>query len=204
MKKRFFAALIFTVFSAKAQVKFLPGIRAGVNFSKITETNLDTKTDFYASAFAGIQFTKIYTLQPEIGISNQGAKGDISYTIDYYDPMTGEYLPQTVEEHVNAKLQYLTFTTLNKFTIKDSFVIMVGPTLDFELKNNERTESDVDLGITAGLGYKTPFGLTIEARVKKGIADVLQYDYDQENYFFEDYNTNLVFQIGLSYAFDLK
>jgi hypothetical protein len=205
MKNFLIASFLLVAAVANAQVKFKPGFRAGVNFAKVTETNLDYRTDFYAGAFAGIQFNKVYTLQPEIGISNQGSQGELSYSQDLYNQDTGEYLgTTTVKQDINIKLNYFTFTALNKFTIKDKVVFMVGPTFDFILNHNERTESDVDLGVTAGVGYTTPFGLTIEARVKKGVADVIEYDYDDDSYLFEDYNTNLVFQIGVSYAFDLK
>jgi hypothetical protein len=207
MRKLILSAFVLLALQVEAQVKFMPGIRAGVNFSKLTQSDLDGRTDFYVSALGAIQFNRKYTLQPEIGLSNQGAKGTIDFTQQYYDPNSGYYTSDIVRKDIDVKLQYLTFSAINKFTVHDHFIILVGPTLDFIMNDTNASNSDVDFCVTAGLGYKTDFGLTIEARVKKGIADVLDSDYEDnynDDYFLANYNTNLVFQFGLSYAFDLK
>jgi len=86
MKKIFVLAVLFSAMSSFAQVKFKPGIRAGANFAKFssveevffgdddydTDVNRNFIIDFYAGVTFGIQFTKRYTLQPEINYSRQG------------------------------------------------------------------------------------------------------------------------------------
>lgn len=187
--------LLLTGFIAGAQVTFKPGIRAGVNFAQLTQTDFDSKTDFYVGGFGAIKFTRFYTLQPEINYTRQGASGDAAF----YDPFSGN----TTQFSGDIDIDYLSFGIINKFTFNDAFDIHVGPTLDFETSSNVRTNSDVDLAFTAGIGYTLPIGLTIEARVKKGLVDVLETDSYNDFFFVEDYNTNFVFQLGLSYRFNI-
>lgn len=192
------AALIVCIagfFTANAQVTFKPGIRAGVNFSKLTQTEFDTKTDFYVGGFGALKLTRFYTLQPEVNYTRQGAAGGT-----YYDYNTNA----SVRIGGKTEINYISFGIINKFTFNDQFDIHFGPTMDFETDSNVYTNSDVDLAFTAGIGYTTPFGLTIEARVKKGIIDVLETDNYYNNNFVDDYNTNFLFQVGLSYSFDAK
>jgi hypothetical protein len=198
MKRKF--ALLLIIFSgliaAHAQVTFKPGIRAGANISKITQTDFDSRTDFYVGGFGAIKFTRFYTLQPEINYSRQGAGEG-----NFYDYNTSS----SIKTDRAIELNYLSFGVINKFTFTDQFNLHFGPLLDFETSSNVRTNSDVDMAFTAGIGYTFPMGLSIEARVKKGIIDVLETDdYNNNNYFVEDYNTNFLFQLGLSYSFDVK
>ena len=182
-------------FAAHAQVKFKPGIRAGVNVAQITQTDFDSKTDFYVGGFGAIKFTRFYTLQPEINYSCQGSgKGT------FYDYNTGN----EIEMDKKIEINYLSFGIINKFTFNDQFDVHFGPTIDFETSSNVHTNSDVDLAFTAGIGYTLPVGLTIEGRVKKGIVDVLETDNYNNYYLVDDYNTNFLFQVGLSYSFDAK
>lgn len=200
MKKTLlFSFLLLSLFTATAQVTFKPGFRVGANFAKVTNTDLDTKTDFYVGAIGALKLSRFYTMQPEIGYSRQGAKGDLTY----YDSYSGVYY----SENVDIKLEYVTLALINKFTLTDAINVHVGPT--FEIGTNTRNvyEDDVDLGLTAGIGYTLPFGLSIEARVKKGLIDVMdEYYYDDSGYYYyeDDTNTNLVFQVGVSYTFTVS
>jgi hypothetical protein len=115
----------------------------------------------------------------------------------FYDGNTGTSVPFKG----NIEIQYLSFGLINKFTLNNAFNIHVGPFLDFEMGGNTYTNSDVDTGIMAGIGYTLPGGLAIEARVKKGIVDVLETDNYNDFYYTDDYNTNFMFQVGLSYTF---
>ena len=61
------------------------------------------------------------------------------------------------------------------------------------------------MGVTLGIGYTLPIGLTIEARWKRGLLDVLESDdYNNTLNYVGDNNANNTFQIGLSYSFDVK
>lgn len=200
MKKILLSLFLVAGLSMNSQVTFKPGLRGGLNLTSITQSRGDFKPTFYAGGFGEIKLTKRYALQPEIIYSRQGSN-DI--TTEYYDYNSGF----NVREQKDVELNYISLATVNKFYIVDGFHALVGPTLDFLISDNlVYHDSDVDLGITLGFGYTMPSGLTFEARFKKGIVDVLESEYYQSgsDYFFGDYNTNILFQFGISYAFDLK
>ncbi|WP_048512034.1 porin family protein [Chryseobacterium sp. FH2] len=183
-----------------AQVTFNPGIRAGANFSHFTNNenytyywaddlyypeanvNMDfkTKTDFYIGLFGNIRFAKFYALQPEINYSRQGTKLDTNV-----NNWNGQTLTAT----------YLGIQLVNKFYF-NKFNIHFGPTLDFLVEHkNFDTENEVDLGLTAGLGYDITKNFGVEARVKKGFIPV---------YYFNDNHSNVTFQAGVYYTFNMK
>ena len=182
-----------------AQVTFKPGLRAGASFSNFSNTRSDYKTDFYIGGFGEIKLTKFYTLQPEITYSQQGA--DNVKTIIRYNN------GQDVIESRNLEIDYLSLAMINKFTFNGGFQLQVGPTLDFRLQDNLLYQkSDVDLAFIMGIAYKLKSGLTFEARFKKGLVDVLDSDIYESNrnndeFWLADYNTNISFQLGISYPF---
>ena len=200
MKKLFLGLLLAAGFSVSAQVTFKPGIRGGLNLTSITQSRGSFKPTFYVGGLGEIKLTKRYALQPEIIYSRQGSN-DI--TTEYYDYSTGF----DVTGQKDVELDYVSLAVINKFYIVDGFHALVGPTLDFLVNDNlVYHDTDVDLGITFGLGYTTPSGFTIEARFKKGVVDVLESEYYRSgsDFFLGDYNTNILFQFGVSYALDLK
>lgn len=201
MKKLFLLSFLAIGFSQiNAQITFKPGIRGGLNLSSITQSRGDFKPTFYIGGLGEIKFTKRYALQPEITYSRQGSNNVLT---EYYDFNTGF----EVSQKRDVELNYISLATINKFYIVDGFHALVGPTLDFLVSDNVvHIDTDVDLGITFGFGYTMPSGLSFEARFKKGIFDVLDSEYYQSgsDYFFGDYNTNILFQFGVSYTFDLK
>ncbi len=206
MKKKLLCAFfLLSLIPASAQVTLKPGIRAGANFSTITNTELDTKTDFYIGAYAALKLSRFYTMQPEITYSRQGAEGNISTYVNQYDYNTGYDTSYYTTNNVDLELQYISLALINKFTLTNSFNIHVGPTFDIIANKRPYINADVDLGITAGVGCTLPIGLTIEARVKKGIIDVIDNYYYDYNNNYNDYGspTNLVFSIGASYSFDV-
>lgn len=196
MKKTLlFACLLLAAISAEAQVTFKPGIRAGANFSRITNTELNNKTDFYIGAFGALKLTRFYTLQPEINYSRQGGKGDIylyNFDSQSYD-----------RKNIDVSLNYISLSAMNKFTFSDELNLHIGSTFDIITDSRSYNSTEVDMCIAAGIGYTLPMGLTIEARVKKGIINVVDY-YSEGNYNNYGTNANLVFSLGLSYSFDVK
>ena len=199
MKK--ITVIVFVLFASimNAQVTFKPGLRAGASFSTFSNTRSDYKTDFYVGGFGEIKLTKIYTLQPEITYSQQGAD-NVKTFVSYNNG-------QDVIESRNLEIDYLSIAMINKFTFNGGFQVQVGPTLDFRLQDNLLYEkSDVDLAFVMGLAYRLPSGLTFEARFKKGLVDVLDSDtyassQNNDDYWLADYNTNVSFQLGISYPF---
>ena len=88
MKKVIMATLCCIGFAtSQAQVTVKPGVRAGLNISSLTNYNADSKADFYVGGQVGIQFTKFYTLQPELTYSRQGATVNDYFFDDSFDPV---------------------------------------------------------------------------------------------------------------------
>ncbi|TRX31247.1 porin family protein [Flavobacterium sp. ZT3R18] len=190
--------LIFTFFGiqqADAQVTFRPGLRGGANFSHFTKgsdyyydpynssnnysNNIDyaTKTDFYIGFYGALKLSKYYTLQPEIDYSAQGSNYRSSI------------------KSVDLDVDYLSFEVLNKFTFTNKFNIHFGPALDFVVNRNFNPDANVDMAFVLGMGINFTPNFGIEARVKKGIIPVIDYN---------DSHTNVVFSLGGTYTFDLK
>lgn len=182
-------ALITIGTTAFSQVKIRPGVRAGVNFANLTNSDSDAKTDFYIGGFAAIKLAEFYTLQPEINYSRQGAKSKFPGFDD-------------------LEIQYVGLTIANKFSpFKEiGLNFSVGPTINIKVgdNNNGRTE-DFDFLLFGGLGYEFPFGLGIEARYNIGLIDIygsnINSEY-QEDTNIENLLLNKVFQIGATYKFD--
>ncbi|HKX85630.1 MAG TPA: outer membrane beta-barrel protein [Flavobacterium sp.] len=187
------AFCLFGLFSSNAQVTFKPGLRGGLNFSHLTQTDnpnekFSTKTDFYLGFYGALNLTKVYTLQPEINYSRQGAK------YEYIDN-------NSVRHETDIDLSYMSLGLANKFNF-DKFNIHVGPTIDIRVNDRKKTLGEtsegyyddfngVDLAFFFGAGFKFTENFGIEARIKKGIIPV------DDNW---DY-TNVVFQTGINYTF---
>lgn len=197
MKKITLLLLCFIGFSAAAQVTFKPGIRAGASFSSISDANADLRQDFYVGGFGAIKFTRFYTLQPELTYARQGANNADMYM---YDSNAG----MDVVYKKDIEIQYFSVGVINKITLSNSFNVHAGASLDFETGSNINSYNEVDFSLTAGIGYTLPFGLTIEARVKQGIIDVLESEDDFFYIYSNNDNRNFSLQLGLSYAFDFK
>lgn len=194
MKNLFLAVLFMTISTtAFSQITIRPGVRAGANFSNLTNTEYDTKTDAYIGAFAAVKFVHFYTLQPEINYSRQGAKSKFSGFDD-------------------IEIQYVGITLANKFSpFKDIGIhAILGPSINIKVGDNTRGDIEAfDFLFFGGIGYDFPFGLGIEARYNIGIIDVLgnTFDFNDEYYddeynYFDDGVINTVFQVGLTYKFE--
>lgn len=191
--------LIFVgLLSVNAQVSFKPGIRGGANFSKLTQTDSDFKTDFYVGILGELKLGRFYSMQPEIIYTNQGGS---NVTVGYYDYNQG----QPVTEKRDITFSYVSLGLVNKFNLPSGVNFHIGPTFDIEANTSRYSDVGVDLAFVFGMGYNITNDLAVEARIKKGIVNVFYSDYyDYNDYYYNDYHTNFLFQVGLSYTFGLK
>jgi hypothetical protein len=82
---------------------------------------------------------------------------------------------------------------------------MVGPSVDFATGDKTELNSDIDFAIAVGFGLKVTENLGIEARFKKGLFDITDYGNDNSSFFLDNqYNTNMLFQLGATYTFDFN
>ncbi|MDR7369729.1 outer membrane beta-barrel protein [Flavobacterium aquidurense] len=200
-RKLLIVAIAFLGFQQTwSQVSFNPGLRGGFSFSTISETRSSYKTDFYVGGFGEINITKKYALQPEITYSRQG-----SNNVGYY---VSDNNQNKIVKFRDLQLGYLSFTLLNKLTFGPGIQIQFGPAIDVLVNDNlDKVETYNDLALISGIAYRLSSGVTIEARLKKGVLDVFDSSYynDRNDYYlFGSYNTNVNFQVGLSYAFGEK
>lgn len=211
MKKLILFAFIAILGTINAQVTFKPGMQAGINLAKISNTNLGQKTDFYIGVFGALKLSKFYTLQPELTYSRQGGKGIMETGFkEVYE--NGYYTQIPVEGNVDVSLQYISEVTMNKFNINRNIYLLVGPFVDIIVKNkikaqntnpgfsNISIDQDIDFGIVGGVGYSLPKGISFEARVKKGINNTILNNFGH----LRNKSTNLVIQIGVTYTFGKK
>jgi hypothetical protein len=197
MKKLYFLFIGLLSGASFAQVTFNPGIRLGANISHLSDgqTNywyndyqsyyqygadkfdIKSKVDFYIGFQANIRFAKFYALQPELYYTRQGAK---------FESENPGVETKTVD------LSYVGAAVVNKFYF-DKFNIHFGPTLEL-LTDSKNIPSPigVDLGILLGAGYDITKNIGVEARIKKGFVHV-----------YNDH-TNVTFQTGVYYTFNLK
>jgi hypothetical protein len=204
-----------TLFQLAAQTKVKPGIRAGANFSRITNSE-EGKTDFYIGGLLEIKLAKIYTLQPELVYSRQG--GTISYNFNQfgYDPIYDPINDPAFRNKTSIRhnLDYLSIGIINKFTFEKGFQVMVGPSIDIKVAGEKAfLVSDdligLDFALVGGIGYVFSNGLTLEVRFKQGMVDIYGDNYNQTNDTnnngnYDEVKLNQLFQIGASYSFDLK
>lgn len=181
-------------FSSFSQSRTSFGLRSGLNVSKLSNTNLESKTSFYLGALVHIKLSEIYVLQPELGYSEQGGQTRFAN-----------------EEDVD--IHYISVSFANKFFVKNSgFHFIIVPGLDFDAddslvnlvnrsKGNDVTFIDFTMGIGIGAEFKN--GLGIEARYKQGLVDVFSGTWHRfESQQYEDETQlNGVFQVGILYKF---
>ena len=115
MKKFFIIITFIGVFGLSfSQTKSALGLRAGVNISKLTNANLDTKSDVYLGVFGQFKFSEMYALQPEINYSNQGGKAINS-------------------DNKDVDIHYISITVTNKLFVQNSgFHFIIAPSFDFD------------------------------------------------------------------------
>ncbi|WP_281637855.1 porin family protein [Flavobacterium marginilacus] len=216
MKKRVITIICFVligIVQSNAQVTFQPGVKGGVVFSRLTNFDSDFKTGFYLGGQLAIKFNKLYTLQPELVYSQQGANSN------YSDLLIDNYYNQsiiTVNNSVKHSLDYLSLGAISKFSFGTGFHVIVGPSLDFKVNDNfdksyfySDSPIGFDFAIVGGFGFSFPNGLSLDARFKQGVVDIYGNNYNtnidnNNNGNYDEVVLNQSFQLGLSYSFDIK
>jgi hypothetical protein len=169
MKKFLVVAVLFIAVSGMAQKPFKFGIKAGANlsnFNGITASNVESKmlVGFYAGGYLKFNFTKLFSLQPELLFSNQGA------TIES-GTSTHDY-----------KVSYINIPVIAKVNFPGGMYVEAGPQVGFKVNENTTNNSinsfakDLDLSVAGGLGYKFPMGFGIGARYTASVGKAGEFD----------------------------
>ncbi|EHO15536.1 porin family protein [Myroides odoratimimus] len=173
--------------------RFTPGVRGGWNFSNVTNTGGDYRTNFYIGVQLPIRLAKFYSLQPELVYSRQGA-----------DNATDRYVyPSNYKGNLDIKLDYIDINVINKFHF-DKVNLQIGPGFAINTKNNETNIFPIDFTLNLGFGIDITKRIGIEARWMCGLLDINdsgQYSYQGNYYDSTEYMRNSTFQVGAYFRF---
>ena len=179
MKKLFLGAAIAMSSLAFAQ-SF--GVKAGANFSNISEMEADTKVGFYGGLFMNAPIAAEFSIQPELLYNNLGAKeGDYKLNLDYISvPVMFQY-NATPKFYLEAGPQF-------------SFLISAKGKEDSKSVDVKDELNGFDFGVGLGAGYWITPKLGVNARYVAGFTDIAK---ENEGDAFKNNN----FQVGLAYKF---
>ncbi len=153
-------AILAGVFTSNAQTDsdFRFGIKAGANFSKLTNSNGKSKIGVLAGVFSEYQLSEKLAIRSEAFFSNQGIKGNNG---------TGK-----------TKLNYLNaMPVIVKFYPIDRFSLEVGPYTGYLMSkkggNLSRSQyRKIDYGASLGMGVKFSDTIEFGARYFLGLRDI--------------------------------
>lgn len=208
MKKVFFAlaAVLMLSLTSQAQVKF--GAKAGMNLSRFTENFETMKPGFHAGVYAQINIAPMFSIQPEVLYSMQGAT----------EEETNTTLGQTITAKGSVISHNVIVPVMLQFTPIKSLTIEAGPQFGFNLGMSlyseitmfglveDSFEESVDLesedykmfdfGLAAGLKYNVNSNINVYARYVFGLTPVFEYP---EGYDDKAMNQNLMIGVGFSF-----
>jgi len=162
MKKIIFISFLFLSLSSFSQSKECNcsiGIKAGANFSSITDVaELSNRTGFQVGFFAGVKFNDFIGIQADLLYSQQGADFD----------------PEKIE------LNYINIPVLFKYYFIRGLNIQAGPQFGFLMNDNfEDLYGDIveaekfDFTGVVGIGYDLLTRIKIEARYNLGFTEII-------------------------------
>ncbi len=181
------SAALFFAAPSFAQ-NFQLGFKAGANFSNFHGNNLqnvksNTLVGFHAGALLNLKFGSVFSIQPELLISTQGAK------------------LENAGQKEDFKLTYATLPIMLKLKSAGSLYIEAGPQFGLKVSDNIKNVNtdlkDLDAALAAGLGYHSNSGLGIGARYIAGLSKVGDIDFG--NGVNPDYKNSTI-QISLFYT----
>ncbi|MDO5511091.1 MAG: porin family protein [Weeksellaceae bacterium] len=199
MKKILFSALML-VFAGWATAQITYGPKAGLNITNLTDIHGDSgpRYGFYAGGFASIpigQNDQFY-FQPELLYSQQGEKNESENVDELY------------------KLDYLQIPLLFKayFSENDTeFFGVFGPQVGFLINSSVDTGGrpqhgghvndeyrNIDVGVTAGLGFSYNRQIEFDVRYFYGLMDVVPNDARGHH------NRTSILSLGFAYRFGLN
>jgi len=180
MKNLLLSFALFFLTIGQAQDIYL-GAKAGVNsstFSGVNTEEFGQSTGYHVGASAEFSFSEYFSSEVELLYSTKGASSDI----------------------LDISVDYLSLPVMIKVYPIESISIDVGPQFSYLLNNSaliDNIEIDtypyetLDIGLIAGITYKTGLDIYIQARYVMGVTE-----FDPAGKW-----KNQVFQFSLGYNF---
>jgi hypothetical protein len=165
-RKLFYSVLLLLSYVCNAQTPVLFGPKAGINFTTMAGgemSSIKTLTSWHAGAVANFSFSKLFTLQPELIYSQEGAQ----------------------DEGVKYLISYLRLPVLFQLHHSSGFFVEAGPQLGVLIKGKakykgiDKTEDMKDVlnnyetSVVMGVGYRLPAGLGIDLRYAAGLSSLV-------------------------------
>jgi hypothetical protein len=162
MKKLLFITLLFTLSTYSFAQTFSFGPKAGINVSNYSggDINSDAKVGYHLGGILNFGFGEIFSIQPEVLFSTQGAK------------------VESAGSKKEFKINYLNVPVMLKFRIATGFYVEAGPQAGFRLSESVPDQTlnnfakNLDLSLGAGLGYQADNGFGLGVRYMAGISKV--------------------------------
>lgn len=157
------ALAVFGLTTTFAQgVRF--GAKAGANFASLNGDDVDDvdgRTSFHVGGVVNIGVSELFSVQPEVIYSSQGASdGDVSFNLDY----------------INVPI-------MADFQLAEGFSLQGGPQVGINISSKAEFDGDkediediqtLDLGAGIGAQYVLPMNLFFQARYVIGLSDVFE------------------------------
>jgi hypothetical protein len=186
MKKYSLYLLMLTLASSANAQSFGFGPKAGMNITNYTGGNIksDALFSYHLGGLLNFGIGKVFSIQPEVLFSSQGAKVDSKGLMEDY------------------KVTYLAVPVMLKFRTGSGIYLEVGPQASFrtgeDVKNQtiDRFAKNLDLSVGGGIGYQAGFGLGIGVRYMAGLSKVGNFNAGDIDPDFK----NSVVQVSLFYV----
>lgn len=159
MKKVILVTFLSLSFNAVNAQIFQFGLKAGINYSNYTgsDVNTDAITNFHAGLVSEIKVFKNFSLQPELYYSTQGAEID------------------NLGEQFKNELGYISIPLLAKFYLTDDLSLELGPQASFLLSERNEVDSNdsitFDFAVAGGLSYKFGKHFFVQGRYGLGLTE---------------------------------
>lgn len=165
MRKFSLLVLLSVLSSAAFAQSFSIGPKAGLNISNYTGSDIETdaRVGYHLGGIMNFGIGKVFSIQPEVLFSTQGAKIDNGAQRDF-------------------RINYVAVPVMFKFRARGGFYFEFGPQASFKTNENipdqtiDHFAKNLDLAGAVGLGYQAGFGLGIGARYIAGFSKVGDFD----------------------------
>ncbi|TDE14869.1 porin family protein [Dyadobacter psychrotolerans] len=162
MKKLTIVSLMLLCSTFAFSQSFSIGPKAGINISNYTggDIEADALVGYHLGAVINYGFGNVFSIQPEVLFSTQGAKVNNAGRKDDF------------------KVNYVTVPVMLKFKTNGGFYVEVGPQVGFRTSSDLGDQSinnfakNLDLSAGAGIGFQSKIGLGAGVRYIAGLSKV--------------------------------
>lgn len=180
------ALAVFGLTTIHAQsVRF--GAKAGANFSSLNGDDVDDvdgRTSFHVGGVVNIGISELFSVQPELIYSSQGASADDS------------------DGDISINLDYINIPIMADFQLAEGFSLQGGPQVGFNISSKldfDGEDEDIDniqtldFGVGIGAQYVLPMNLFFQARYVTGITNVFE---EEDGFDTEAKNSTISISVG--------